>query len=391
MSHVDDGTLHALVDDELDAQERASVEAHLASCGDCARRFAEATAMARQVTTLLGALDEVPSAGRAVPAAPRVSITTPDAARHAVSVPMRRRATVIRRLAIAASVMLVASVSYQVGRQREAPMAAAQDSSTAAATPEALAAAGAATSVSGATAAAVVAPAVTAAPPVVSAGERAARLATERTSVAGAGAAAVGPVATSATQQPFVPSVPMPAPPAAEGARQIDTSVARRAVAVQGAAVARMPALGTYDAASPPSERAMRMRRMEGQLNSVVVTGVQAATAREAQKAAADAAGDTGDARPLSIPGYRMSESESVSSVTVRRYVPEAGPTVTLLIVQASGKATARDARRDTVSQFVVTTVDGQSIVRWHAKERDYELRGALAPDSLVKLATLLR
>ena len=62
MSHVDEGTLHALVDDALPPDERDAVQAHLASCGECARRFAEATAMARQVMTLLGALDEAPAA-----------------------------------------------------------------------------------------------------------------------------------------------------------------------------------------------------------------------------------------------------------------------------------------------------------------------------------------
>ena len=47
MSHVDDGTLHELVDNALDAPARAEAEAHLAACGECARRFAEATSLAR--------------------------------------------------------------------------------------------------------------------------------------------------------------------------------------------------------------------------------------------------------------------------------------------------------------------------------------------------------
>ena len=41
--------------------------------------------------------------------------------------------------------------------------------------------------------------------------------------------------------------------------------------------------------------------------------------------------------------------------------------------------------------QFTVTALEGRSIVRWHARGMDYELQGALPPDSLVKLATQLK
>ena len=121
MSHVDEGTLHALVDNALDADERRDVEAHLASCGECARRFAEATAMARQVTTLLGALDDVGGAIRIVAPSgtPLVADGVTGVPREMSVTPIRRAKFTLRRVAIAASVLLVAGVSYEVGQRGE--------------------------------------------------------------------------------------------------------------------------------------------------------------------------------------------------------------------------------------------------------------------------------
>ena len=42
MAHVDDGTLNALLDGELEAARAAEVRAHLASCAECSARFDEA-------------------------------------------------------------------------------------------------------------------------------------------------------------------------------------------------------------------------------------------------------------------------------------------------------------------------------------------------------------
>jgi len=57
MSHVDDGTLNALLDGELDAAEAAAAQVHIASCADCARRLEEAKGFLAEAAELLGALD----------------------------------------------------------------------------------------------------------------------------------------------------------------------------------------------------------------------------------------------------------------------------------------------------------------------------------------------
>ena len=55
MSHVDEGTLHAHLDGELSASDRAAVEAHLAQCGTCRAALAEQRALLERATALLGA------------------------------------------------------------------------------------------------------------------------------------------------------------------------------------------------------------------------------------------------------------------------------------------------------------------------------------------------
>jgi len=63
MSHVDDGTLNALLDGELDDAESAEVRAHLAACTECAARFQDAQRFLHEAADLLGVL---------TPAAPEV-------------------------------------------------------------------------------------------------------------------------------------------------------------------------------------------------------------------------------------------------------------------------------------------------------------------------------
>jgi len=63
MSHVDDGTLNALLDGELDEAEAAEVRAHLAACTECAARFQDAQRFLHEAADLLGVL---------TPAAPEV-------------------------------------------------------------------------------------------------------------------------------------------------------------------------------------------------------------------------------------------------------------------------------------------------------------------------------
>lgn len=54
MGHVDDGTLNALLDGEMEAAEAAEVEAHLAGCAACAARFEEARRFLDGAAELLG-------------------------------------------------------------------------------------------------------------------------------------------------------------------------------------------------------------------------------------------------------------------------------------------------------------------------------------------------
>ena len=115
MSHVDEGTRHALVDNELTPSQRATVEAHLASCGDCARHCAETTAMAHQVHILLRALDDTP-------APLRIEVTSVSARAAAVVsatvTPLQHRMRLLTRVALAASMLLVAGIGYRVGVDR---------------------------------------------------------------------------------------------------------------------------------------------------------------------------------------------------------------------------------------------------------------------------------
>ena len=395
MSHVDDGTLHALVDNALDAAERAEVEAHLATCGDCARRFAEATAMARQVLTLLGALDEVPTRVRVVPPAAAPSVASlPDIP------PLRRRVFTLRRVAIAASLLMVAGVSYEVGTRREhlemqaPPPSVASQARTAAprvATP----------SVVEATADSFVPPQASPLRQPVRTGPRNDSELTiaDRTDVAVAKSA---PPVAAAAAQPMPPkalSMPLPAVAVADVARD---SVADRAAAAQagadalGRVQAREAAAAQRDTRA--SDIATRMRTASPRLESVVVTGAggarPAATAPRtaAAGAVANAVANAAARAIVTLPGYTATDEESVPATTRRRYVSSSGTALTLLIVQASADARKRaDAAADAAPQFTVTALNGRSIVRWHARGMDYELQGALAPDSLVKLATQLR
>ena len=56
MAHVDDGTLNALLDGELEAAEAASVRAHVAACAECGARFEEARRFLDAAAELLGVL-----------------------------------------------------------------------------------------------------------------------------------------------------------------------------------------------------------------------------------------------------------------------------------------------------------------------------------------------
>jgi Putative zinc-finger len=389
MSHVDEGTLHALVDDALDDTERAAVEAHLAVCGECARQFAEATAMARQVSTLLEALDAPAPAVRVVSPAPP-PVPTP-------VTPLRPRGVTLRRVAMAASLLVVAGVSYRVGTSRPAADVAVMDSAVSRRTTAA--------PMRAVPSVVEAAPEAFAAAPVPSVRQRPAsgpRSESDAASPATGAAAAEAPAAPRAIAMP----VPMPAPAVAEatptqamgrvvaqaGAGRVADAAADRAEGASqdqraSAGAAPTPSQAAVQAAlasasqnasqpaSPPESRRRMERPLE--LSQVVVTGASAS----AEKSTAP------KATPLA--GYVVSEDASTPAVTRRSYVSSSGTAVVLSIVQPVGAPKA--ARAAASSEFIVTTIGGRSTVRWSIGGTEYTLQGALAPDSLVKLATLLK
>jgi len=327
--HVDDGTLHALVDDALDATERCAVEAHLASCSECARRFAEATAMARDVTALLGALD----------------VTAPVVAAPAVASPravaIRPHLVALRRFALAASLLVVASVSYEIGRREDAPAGSTRFPA-------------AQTSVTGS--------------PLVVVSE-----ATTPTSVA-------APSVTAITDR----TVSLPKKTASQVSQ---TSDALPRVSAEEQVRAQPVAA--------PSDAQSRLAQRQVQLNAAVVTGMAAeppggavATASAPVAAKHVAAVPTREAGRV-LEGYTIIEDESVPMRTRRRYVSPSGTSLLLTIVSTAVERSRVAA--DRASQYHVATEKDRSTVRWSAFGAEYTLEGVVTPDSLMKLAAALR
>ena len=386
MSHVDDGTLHALVDDELDPRERSAVEAHLASCGDCARRFAEATAMARQVMSLLGALDEHPGAVRVV-RPPDGPVVAPDVMTDPAVVPIRSRMRTLRRVALAASVLVVAGVSYQVGRSRDAaaPAMVTADSARVAAP---AARRMATPSVVEAAPDSYVA---TAAPSVRLKPRGGPRLEpesppAERVDAVGGVGGATGNVASA----PRAVSVPLAAPPSlaagpTDAARKVAVAAAPSPVVSSQAAPSQTAP--SQAAPSQAADRAEQASEPRARSNDGSAQGQRVPqSARQAPQRVSSPAVQ----KAVALVGYTALEEDALPSITRRRYVSANGTPILLLIMQPLPDA--KGAReRDAASEFVVSTTNGRSTVRWHTHGKDYELQGALAPDSLVKLAMLLK
>lgn len=426
MSHVDEGTLHALVDNELDAGERAAVEAHLAACGDCARQFAEATAMARQVVTLLGALD-APTFPVQVLTAPAV-VRTPGPLPTPVTL-LRPRMVSLRRVAMAASVLLVAGVSYQVGQRgaaapesvafdaarrqpanasavRAVPSVvdAAADSYVAAPTPSVRAlrrggprggdAEMASGEVTGAreapadAAAAEPAPRLVAAPVAAVQVPSSSQIAQKTTDTQGAsqrGAPGGAQRRSQQLSQVVVTSASQAPPPAPS---QVPAEASSRAASADRAEQVEQRRAGASESVS--RERAANVAQQATPEPRTVQAGAQ--PERDAPARAARAVPAAAPAAPKITPlaGYVAVEDESVPAMTRRRYVSPSGLALELSIVR-SFAPTKDSIRAGAAAEFVVSTANGRSTVRWHARGMDYVLHGPLTPDSLVKLATQLK
>ncbi len=346
MAHVDDGTLHELIDDALDTNDRAAVEAHLATCGECAKRFAEATAMARQVHMLLGALDAVPAPVRIVASTPaRAAASTPvrNAALAAANVtPVQQQLRMIRRVALAASVLLVAGISYRAGvsRTKEDAQAARESATTVArlgAQPEAM--------------------------------QAVAESAPES--------------APKSVPESAPKSVPRSGPEAAPIA--VPSAPTERVASRRAARAEDDVALG---AAAPPVEA------IAAQM-AVPMAVPMAASAPVSRRAAADVASPAAsmlEAMPRvggSLAGYEMQADATLPAVNRRRYIAADGTMLMLTITPTTADESKRDA--NAVSEFTVSTAKGRNTVRWQRSGNSYELQGALPADSLMKLATQLK
>ena len=355
MSHVDDGTLNALVDGELDVHQRAAVEVHLAACGDCARRVAEATALAQQVTSLLTTLDVLEPPVRAMPA------PMPTEAPVSRS-PARRSSITLRRLAMAASVLLVAGVSYEVGRRNDsaavlvatpesAPLGAIRDPN-ADAVGGAVAASSAALPSSPAVSSHAVASPAAAAPIVMAPSAPSATRMSKPTSA---------PVAERSVTAQFAPLV----------------ADARRRASAEASKVAESRA-----AADAPAIVVARRRSMD-------VSAAESPRRMEANAARAGLATAAADAA-RTLPGYRSVDIADAGALVRTQFVAADGVTLLLVITPDSAVRSAR-AVTTGAAAFTVSTVEGRSTVQWTSQGRAFDLRGPLAPDSLFKLATLLR
>jgi len=80
MSHLDEGTLHALLDGELETHEVAEIQAHLGSCSSCGLRLREVKEFYAEADRLIGSVDlQAPATATPrptpVPAAPAPSRT----------------------------------------------------------------------------------------------------------------------------------------------------------------------------------------------------------------------------------------------------------------------------------------------------------------------------
>jgi len=85
MSHLDEGTLHALLDGELDLHEVKEIQAHIGSCAACGTRLREVKEFHGESDRLVGLLE--------VPAAPSRRTAVPgDAEPDPVKQPSERAA-----------------------------------------------------------------------------------------------------------------------------------------------------------------------------------------------------------------------------------------------------------------------------------------------------------
>jgi hypothetical protein len=77
MSHLDEGTLHALLDGELDLAEVSEIQKHLGSCVACGSRLQEVKQVLAEADRLVGAMEVPAGAPRGRPDSPRSQPSPP--------------------------------------------------------------------------------------------------------------------------------------------------------------------------------------------------------------------------------------------------------------------------------------------------------------------------
>lgn len=107
MSHLDDGTLHALLDGEIPSAELSEVQAHLAACAECRTRLEQERLLVSEALDLVQVV-ELPEAATALAAAARPApVLNPDGPRDRA-----RRINWTRGLAWAASMAGAVGLGY---------------------------------------------------------------------------------------------------------------------------------------------------------------------------------------------------------------------------------------------------------------------------------------
>jgi len=107
MQHLDEGTIHAWLDGALPSAEAAHVEAHAASCAECAARIAEARGLIAGSSRIVASLDIVPA---------KVIPMPPTSARESLSL-WRNLGLTPSRAAIAALLLVGIASMFSVRHQ----------------------------------------------------------------------------------------------------------------------------------------------------------------------------------------------------------------------------------------------------------------------------------